>query len=99
MPGPINDLLKKDSISALTVFNKFVVGRLHVQLQQSLMHLSGLWYARRHRARTRFDRQTHQIIQASPGVRERHRNDNTADFVATASIDGTSDTLTIHPTP
>ena len=74
MPGPINDLLKKDSISALTVSNKLVVGCLHVQLQQSLMHLSGLWYARRHRARTRFDRQTHQIIQASPGVRERHRN-------------------------
>ena len=32
MPGPINDLLKKDSISALTVSNKLVVGRFHTQL-------------------------------------------------------------------
>lgn len=37
MPGSINDLLKKDSISALTVSNKLVVGRFRVQLH--LHHL------------------------------------------------------------
>ncbi|KAL4076442.1 hypothetical protein V8B97DRAFT_1921758 [Scleroderma yunnanense] len=72
MPGSINDLLRKDSISALTVSNKLVACGTH----SGIVHVLDLTGKRV---------KSFKPHQASVNDIEM---DSTADFVATASIDG-----------
>ncbi|KAI6120845.1 hypothetical protein EV401DRAFT_2169917 [Pisolithus croceorrhizus] len=72
MTGPINDLLKKDSISAISVSNKLVAVGTH----GGIVHVLDMTGKRI---------KSYKPHQASISDMEM---DNTADFVATASIDG-----------
>ncbi|KAI6017010.1 hypothetical protein BKA83DRAFT_347458 [Pisolithus microcarpus] len=72
MTGPINDLLKKDSISAVSVSNKLVAVGTH----GGIVHVLDMTGKRI---------KSYKPHQASISDMEM---DNTADFVATASIDG-----------
>lgn len=72
MSGPINDLLRKDSISAISVSNKFIAVGTH----SGIVHVLDMTGKRI---------KSYKPHQASISDMEM---DNTADFVATASIDG-----------
>ncbi|KIN93076.1 hypothetical protein M404DRAFT_36420 [Pisolithus tinctorius Marx 270] len=72
MSGPINDLLRKDSISAISVSNKLIAVGTH----SGIVHVLDMTGKRI---------KSYKPHQASISDMEM---DNTADFVATASIDG-----------